>query len=101
MKKKCNGIHRSFLLAIVFLSATAYATVNSAWKMFLGAITLCFLNFRYAQAIVDSKDHFKIPDLDLNHVINLTRFQVKPAKIDLNKKFLPKQKTIQNFNIDA
>ena len=45
--------------------------------MFLGAITLCFLNFRYAQAIVDSKDHFKIPDLDLNHVINLTRFQVK------------------------
>ena len=50
--------------------------------MFLGAITLCFLNFRYAQAIVDSKDHFKIPDLDLNHVINLTRFQVK-IMIDL------------------
>ena len=24
-----------------------------------------------------------------------------PAKIDLNKKWLPKQKTIQNFNIDA
>ena len=24
-----------------------------------------------------------------------------PAKIDLNKKSLPKQKTIQNFNIDA
>ena len=23
------------------------------------------------------------------------------AKIDLNKKWLPKQKTIQNFNIDA
>ena len=23
-----------------------------------------------------------------------------PAKIDLNKKWLPKQKTIQNFNID-
>ena len=45
--------------------------------MFLGAITLCFLNFRYAQAIVDSKDHFKIPNLDLSHVINLTRFQVK------------------------
>ena len=35
------------------------------------------MNFRYAQAIVDSRDHFKIPDLDLNHVINLTRFQVK------------------------
>ena len=24
-----------------------------------------------------------------------------PAKIDLNKKWLPKQKTIQNINIDA
>ena len=24
-----------------------------------------------------------------------------PAKIDLNKKWLPKQKTIKNFNIDA
>ena len=24
-----------------------------------------------------------------------------PAKMDLNKKWLPKQKTIQNFNIDA
>ena len=24
-----------------------------------------------------------------------------PAKIDLNKKWLPKQKTIQNFNVDA
>ena len=24
-----------------------------------------------------------------------------PAKIDFNKKWLPKQKTIQNFNIDA
>ena len=24
-----------------------------------------------------------------------------PAKTDLNKKWLPKQKTIQNFNIDA
>ena len=24
-----------------------------------------------------------------------------PAKIDTNKKWLPKQKTIQNFNIDA
>ena len=24
-----------------------------------------------------------------------------PAKIDLNKKWLPKQKTVQNFNIDA
>ena len=24
-----------------------------------------------------------------------------PAKIDLNKKWLPKQKTIHNFNIDA
>ena len=24
-----------------------------------------------------------------------------PAKIDLNKKWLPNQKTIQNFNIDA
>ena len=27
--------------------------------------------------------------------------QTHPAKIDLNKKWLPKQKTIQNFNIDA
>ena len=26
---------------------------------------------------------------------------VHPAKIELNKKWLPKQKTIQNFNIDA
>ena len=25
----------------------------------------------------------------------------QPTKIDLNKKWLPKQKTIQNFNIDA
>ena len=27
--------------------------------------------------------------------------QPHPAKIDLNKKWLPKEKTIQNFNIDA
>ena len=25
----------------------------------------------------------------------------QPVKVDLNKKSLPKQKTIQNFNIDA
>ena len=25
----------------------------------------------------------------------------QPAKIDLNKKFFPKQKTLQNFTIDA
>ena len=27
--------------------------------------------------------------------------QPHPAQIDLNKKWLPKQKNIQNFNIDA
>ena len=27
--------------------------------------------------------------------------RTQPAKIDLNKKSLPKQKTIQNFDIDA
>ena len=27
--------------------------------------------------------------------------KAQPVKIDLNKKFLPKQKTIQNFLIDA
>ena len=27
--------------------------------------------------------------------------QAHPAKIDLNEKWLPKQKTIQNINIDA
>ena len=27
--------------------------------------------------------------------------EAHPTKIDLNKKWLPKQKTIQNFNIDA
>ena len=44
--------------------------------MLLEAITLCFLNFNYAQGIVDSSDHFKMPELDLNHLINLTKFQV-------------------------
>ena len=29
------------------------------------------------------------------------RIVAHPAKIDLDKKWLPKQKTIQNFNIDA
>ena len=29
------------------------------------------------------------------------RIAAHPAKIDLNKKWLPKQKTIKNFNIDA
>ena len=29
------------------------------------------------------------------------RIAAHPSKIDLNKKWLPKQKTIQNFNIDA
>ena len=28
-------------------------------------------------------------------------FNAQPAKLDLNKKSLPKQKTIQNFTIDA
>ena len=28
-------------------------------------------------------------------------YQSQPAKLDLNKKSLPKQKTIQNFTIDA
>ena len=27
--------------------------------------------------------------------------EAHPAKIDLDKKWLPKQKTIQNFNIDS
>ena len=55
----------------------------------------------------------KIPSLS---VIELQTFAVKeklcpnngdafnkqhPAKIDLSKKWLPKQKTIQNFNIDT
>ena len=31
----------------------------------------------------------------------IARTESHPAKIDLNKKFLPKQKTIQNFTIDA
>ena len=44
--------------------------------MLLEAITLCFLNFNYAQGIVDSSDHFKMPELDLNHLINLTKYQV-------------------------
>jgi len=30
-----------------------------------------------------------------------TTSSTHPTKIDLNKKWLPKQKTIQNFNIDA
>ena len=32
---------------------------------------------------------------------NRSHFSTLPAKIDLNKKWLPKQKTIQNFTIDA
>ena len=32
---------------------------------------------------------------------NNVESRAHPAKIDLNKKWLPKQKTIQNFNIDA
>ena len=34
-------------------------------------------------------------------VRHFARAQSQPAKIDLNKKSLPKQKTIQNFTIDA
>ena len=30
-----------------------------------------------------------------------TVYNTQPTKIDLNKKSLPKQKTIQNFTIDA
>ena len=37
--------------------------------------------------------------------LNLVSIQIlhfsHPAKIDSNKEWLPKQKTIQNFNIDA
>ena len=28
-------------------------------------------------------------------------FRTQPVKIDFRKKLLPKQKTIQNFNVDA
>ena len=35
------------------------------------------------------------------HVKNFVEKSPHPAKIDLNKKRLPKQKTIQNFNIDV
>ena len=31
----------------------------------------------------------------------LYKYRSWPAKVDLNNKFLPKQKTIQNFTIDA
>ena len=34
-------------------------------------------------------------------IISIFPNSTHPAKIDLNKKWLPKQKTIQNFNIDA
>ena len=35
-------------------------------------------------------------------VLKMLVFELPPpAKIDLSKKWLPKQKTIQNFNIDA
>ena len=30
-----------------------------------------------------------------------TQYSTQPAKLDLNKKSFPKQKTIQNFTIDA
>ena len=33
--------------------------------------------------------------------IRAKRFTAQPAKIDLKKKYLPKQKSIQNFNINA
>ena len=41
--------------------------------------------------------------LDQNLIGNILRIGnlAHLAKIDLNKKLLPKQKTIQNFNIDA
>ena len=53
--------------------------------MLLEAITLCFLNFNYAQGIVDSSDHFKLPELDLNHLINLTKTYIKGTHRDHSK----------------
>ena len=34
-------------------------------------------------------------------VLTTCTYTPQPAKLDLNKKSLPKQKTIQNFTIDA
>ena len=45
--------------------------------MFVESVTLlCFLNFNYAQGIVESKNLLKWSDLDFDRMINLTRFQV-------------------------
>ena len=41
--------------------------------------------------IEHSRKSFQIGEFEITH----------PAKIDLNKKWLPKQKTIQNFNTNA
>ena len=38
---------------------------------------------------------FQMPLQDVSNIL------AHPVKIDLNKKWLPKQKTIQNFSIDA
>ena len=37
----------------------------------------------------------------MKNILHKLGFRTHPAKMDLNKKWLPKQKTIQNFNIDA
>ena len=41
--------------------------------------------------VLNKETHSPLVPIDCTH----------PAKIDLNKKWLPKQKTIQNFNINA
>ena len=39
--------------------------------------------------------------MDLKSIESSIVCDTHPAKIELNKKWLPKQKTIQNMNIDA
>ena len=51
---------------------------------------------------VEEGKHATIPGVEMIPVTAF-RYQIKsqPAKLDLNKKSLPKHKTIQNFTIDA
>ena len=61
-----------------------------------------FLNLHHEVGVVLEQELFLAHlTLNINVHASVRRSSTHPAKIDLNKKWLPKQQTIQNFNIDA
>ena len=61
-----------------------------------------FLNLHHEVGVVLEQELFLAHlTLNINVHASVRRSSTHPAKIDLNKKWLPMQKTIQNFNIDT